>query len=308
MADNDNKGGDGKGGDGSGDRRMTADEIAAAAAAAKKLLDEEKNKGGGGDGGDKGAGGDKPIVDEDPNKDRKDGDRIDIEKTLSYVDKLKDENAKRRIDNKKLSDRLDKTEKQLQDAAKALEEATKRIKEADTATETEAAKKRTDLENASKRLDELTKTVNDLQAELKESKANEAKASRQVRVVNRETMIERLVEQQGARFASDFERNGLIATLTKQAADGEFELNNDEVIYEVMKFIETAPKAGEGGREEPRVPGAGPGGRKSQTPVGDEIQALLAKKARLKPEERDRLSELLRMSSEAHKALNTRQR
>ena len=288
---------------------MTADEIAAAAAAAKKLLDDEKAAAGdkGGDnGGDK--GGDKSVVDDDPNKDRKAGDNIDIEKTLGYVDKLKDENAKRRIENKKLTDRLDKTEKQLQDAAKALEEATKRIKEADEKTDAEKAKERTDLENASKKLEELTKTVSDLQSELKVSKEAEAKASRQVRVVNRETMIERLVEQQGARFASDFERNGLIATLTKQAADGEFELNNDEVIYEVMKFIETAPKAGDGGREEPHVPGAGPGGRKSQTPIGDEIQALLAKKARLKPEERERLQELLKMSSEAKAAMAPQRR
>lgn len=295
------EGGDHKAGD--GDKRMTADEIAAAAAAAKKLLDDEKNKGGEG-GDDKG----KSVVDDDPNKG---GDRknVDIEKTLEYVDKLKDENAKRRIDNKKLNERLDKTEQQLSQAAKALEEATSRIKEVDEKSEAQKAKERSDLENANKRLEDLAKTVDELKGELTESKQATEKANRKVAMVNRETMIERLVEQQGARFASDFERDGLIANLTKQDVDGSFVKNNDEVVYEVMKFIETAPKAGgDGDDKDLNVPPAGPGGRKSQTPVGDEIQSLLAKKARLSPEENTRLRELLKMSSEAKQSMNPRRR
>jgi DNA repair exonuclease SbcCD ATPase subunit len=306
MANEDSTNKNGTGGEGGaggasdGDKRMTADEIAAAAAAAKKLLDDEKKAGG--------EGADKSVVDDDPNKG---GDRsnVDIEKTLDYVDKLKDENAKRRIDNKKLNERLDKTEQQLAQAAKALEEATSRIKEVDEKSEAQKAKERTDLENANKKLEDLMKTVDELKGELTESKQATEVANRRVALVNRETMIERLVEQQGARFASDFERDGLIANLTKQDSAGNFEKNNDEVVYEVMKFIETAPKAGEGGDgENLNVPPAGPGGRKSQTPVGDEIQSLLAKKARLSPEENTRLKELLKMSSEAKLAMNPRRR
>lgn len=309
MADDD-KNKDGKGGEGgkpAGDdagRPMSTSEIAAAAAAAKKLLDDEKGGGGDGKGGD-----DKSVLDDDPNKD---GDRtkLDIDKTLKYVDKLKDENAQRRIENRKLTDRLTKTEQQLQSAAKALEDATARMKEVDTKTEAEKAKERSDLENAAKKIDELTTSIADMKKDLDSSKQVAADANRQVQRVNRETMIERLVEQQGARFASDFERDGLIANLTKRSSDGDFEKNNDEVIYEVMKFIETAPKGdgGGGGEGDLNVPGAGPGGRKTQTPVGDEIQSLLAKKARLSAEEKSRLGELLKMASDARQSLAPQRR
>lgn len=300
--DDKNKSGTGgESGQRSDDGRMSTDEIAAAAAAAKKILDDEK----GGDGGDKGkGGGDDDLLNTDPNKDRKDGN-IDIEKTLSYVDKLKDENARRRIEGRKLNERLTKTEQQLQDAAKALEDATARMKEFDDKDKQTKDKEKNDLERAISQIEDLTTTVNALKTELDDAKASEQAANQEMKVTNREVMIERLVDSQGVKFASEFEREGLIAKLTKRNAEGDFDLNKDEVVYQVMKFIETAPKAGDDdtGGGGARVPGAGPGGRKTQTPVADEIESLLAKKGRMDEKETSRLRELLSMSSEANKQM-----
>lgn len=288
------------------DGRMTTEEIAAAAAAAKALLDDEKKNSSGDPAGTPPQGkkeGDDGLLD-DPTKDRANKANIDMDKTLAYVDKIKDENAKRRIENTKMKERLANLETQLDTAVKALEAATSRIKEVDSKTDEEEAKKRTDLENASKRIDELSNQLSDIQGKLSASEKATAAANSRVELVNRETMIERLVDSQGAKFSSDFERNGLIATLTKRSEDGGFEKNNDEVIYEVMKFIETANKKVE--EEETgsiNVPKPGQQSRKSATPIGDEIQALLANKGRLSKEQNARLDELLKMSSEARAML-----
>ena len=284
MPDDNKNNDDNKGTGGENQNKaMTPEEIEAAAKRAKELLDDEKKKAG----DDDPKGGKK---DDDPTKDKS----PDMEKTLKYVDKLKDENAQRRIENKKLTDRLTKTETQLQEAAKALEAATEKIKEVDAKTEEQKAKERTDLENATKTIEELQTKIKSLSTQVEESNAEAVKANLRVNRQSRETMIERLVESQGAKFSSDFERDGLINTLTKMDGDGAFEKNNDEVIYEVMKFIETAPKAG----AKPTVPGAGPQGKQSSTPIGDEIQSLLANKSRLTQEQSDRLDELLSMSQQ----------
>jgi hypothetical protein len=291
MAD-ENKGSNGdnkSGGDGGSNRQMTTEEIEAAAAKAKALIDDEKKKTGD---DDKNKGG--SVDDDDPTK----SSTPDMDKTLKYVDKLKDENAQRRIENKKLADRISKTEEQLKEATKALTDATSRLKEVDAKTEEEKAKERSDLENASKKIEELTSQIGELQNQVNKSNEAAAKANLRVTKQNRETMIERLVEQQGAKFSSDFERDGLIASLTQMDGDGVFEKNNDEVIYDVMKFIETAPKVG----EKPSVPGAGPQSKTTSTPIGDEIQSLLANKARLTPEQMTRLDELIAMSQQLQQA------
>jgi hypothetical protein len=122
------------------------------------------------------------------------------------------------------------------------------------------------------------------------------KTSRQVQIQSRENMVDRLVRMKEGSFISDYERDGFIATLTKMNKEGEFELNNDEVIYETMKFIESS-KA----RTDYKVPGPGPAVRKTTTPLGDEVQALLST-PKLTSEQLKRLDELIELSGQAQKA------
>ena len=277
----DNKGGDDK------NRTLSADEIDAIAKKAKAALDAEdddKNKKGGDDDDDK-----KGDDDDDFQLDPK---NIDTDKTLKYIDKLKDENAKRRIANKKAEQRLTKLESQLKEATDALNAAAAKIKEADKKSADEAAKDASELEKATKRIEELSTKISELEETNAKNQAELQKTNKRVLVQDRETMITRLVQQQEVAFASDFERDGLIKSLTEMDAEG-FTKNNDEVIYDVMKFIKDK-KA----NEDKSTPGPGPGNRKTSTPIGDEIQALLKEK-NMTADQKKRLDELLSMTGQA---------
>lgn len=268
---------------------LTLEQIEAIAKKAEKALnakdddDDTKKKG-------KGTGDDD---DDDPGDDddfQLDPKNIDTDKTLKYIDKLKDENAKRRIAGKKLDKKLNKTTEELQNAANALKAATEKLKEIDGKTEAEKAKERTDLENAQKTIDDLNAKINDLNKTVETNKTELEKTNRKVSVQNRETMITRLVDGKNVKFSSDFERDGLISSLTRMEDDGEFELDNDEAIYKVMEFIKTAQT-----KDNIQTPGPGPGNRKTSTPIGDEIQALMLVK-NMNAEQKARLDELLELS------------
>jgi chromosome segregation ATPase len=275
-----------KGDDDKGKNRgaMTTEEIEAAAAKAAEILkkedDDAKDKKGGDD-DDANSGDDDLNI--DPNN-------IDTEKTLKYIDKLKDENARRRIANKKSEKRLTALETQLADAQKALEAATEKLKDVDTKTAKQKEKEQTDLENALKQVEDLTGKVDTLSKDLAEKDVALANTNRRVMVQDRENMIERLVQEKGVKFSTGFERDGLIASLTKME-DGEFQKDNDEVVLDVMRFIKDAQA------NDTKTPGAGPGGRKTSTPIGDEIQALLKTK-NLSPEQKARLDELTEMTGQ----------
>lgn len=286
--DKNKKGDDNKGG-GDKNKPLTADEIDAIAKKAKAALDAEDDDKGGDDKNKKGDDDDKSGDDDEFTIDPK---NIDTDKTLKYIDKLKDENARRRIANKKSEARLTKLETQLKEATEALNAAAAKIKEADSKTAAEAAKDASELEKATKQIEELTGKISALEETNAKNQAELAKTNKKVLVQDRETMITRLVQQQEVAFASDFERDGLIKTLTEMDDEG-FTKNNDEVIYDVMKFIKDK-KA----NEDKTTPGPGPGNRKTSTPIGDEIQALLKEK-NMTAEQKTRLDELLAMTGQA---------
>jgi DNA repair exonuclease SbcCD ATPase subunit len=270
---------------------LTPEQIAAIAKKAEEALnakdgdDDDKKKGKSDDG-------------DDPNKDdddfQLDPKNIDTDKTLKYIDKLKDENAKRRIAAKKAEKQLEDKTKQLAEATKALQDAAAQLADHGKKTEEQKAKERSDLENAQKTIDELNAKIGELNKSVEESQTQLAKTNRRVAIQDRENMIIRLVEEKGAVFASAWEKSGFIKSLTEMGDDGDFELNNDEVIYKTVEFIKTAPK-----KDEVKTPGPGPGNRKTNTPIGDEVQALLKIKGDLKPEQKARLDELLSMTGAA---------
>lgn len=281
---NKNNNGDNKG----GDKTLTADEIEAIAKKAKAALDAEDDQKGGDDKNKKGD----DDKDGDDDEFKLDPKNIDTDKTLKYIDKLKDENARRRIANKKSEEKLAKLEEQLTKATEALNAAAAKIKEADKKSADEAAKDASELEKAAKKIEELTGKITDLEATNAKNQAELLKTNKKVLVQDRENMITRLVQQQEVAFASDFEREGLIKSLTDMDNEG-FTKNDEEVIYAVMKFTKDK-KA----NEDKSTPGPGPGNRKTSTPVGEEVKALLAKKSMTK-EEKARLDELLAMTGQA---------
>ena len=269
---------------------LSAEEIQAIAKKAEAALaaEDDDDKGESGNDDNKGESG----GDDDDNLEL-DAKNLDADKTLKYIDKLKDENAKRRIANKKAEKRLTKLEAQLKEATEALNAATNQIKESDDKTAAEKAKEKSDLENAQKTIEELTGKIKDLEDINAKNQVELTKTTKRVLTQERENMITRLVQEKEVAFASDFEREGFINQLTVMGEDGDFVKDNDEVIYEVMKFIKNK-KA----NEDKSTPGPGPGNRKTSTPIGDEIQALL-KERNLSTEQKARLDELLDMSGQA---------
>jgi chromosome segregation ATPase len=259
-----------------------AKKAAEALAESKKALEGDKDKSKEGEGSE-----DEETIDRN---------NLDADKTLKYIDKLKDENARRRIANKKLDEKLTAATTQLESATTALNEAMTKLKDFEGKTESQKAKERSDLENAQKTIEDLQAKIENLQGEVTNRDQELKRTSRQVQVQSRENMVDRLVRMKEGSFVSDFERDGFIASLTEMNKEGEFKLNNDEVIYETMKFIE-ASKA----RVDHKVPGAGPSGRKTTTPLGDEIQALLST-PKLTSEQLKRLDELISLSGQAQKA------
>lgn len=287
MAEKDDKN---KAGDDKDDKNktLTTEEIQAIAKKAEAALAAEDDDDDGDDKNKK-TGDDEDGDDDDLELDPK---NIDTEKTLKYIDKLKDENAKRRIANKKLDKKLAKQTQALDEATKALKAATERLTDVDNKTAEQIAQEKSDLEKAQKTIDDLSTKVADLEKESEERAIELAKTNRKVMVQDRSVMVERLVKEKEVGFASDFEREGLISKLTAMDG-GEFVMDNDEVIYDVMKFIKDK-KA----NVDKSTPGPGPANRKTSTPIGDEIQALLKSK-NLSPEQKKRLDELLDMSGKA---------
>lgn len=276
----DNK--DGKNGDEGNKKTLTTEEIEAIAKKAQEALDKDDDKD------------DDDTGDNDDNDENDDDDAVDpkdAEKTLKYIEKLKDENAKRRIAKKKIEKKLAAQTKELQDAAKALKAATEKLQEVDTKTAEQKAKEKTDLENAQQKIEELQKKVDDLNAESEQNKIELAKTNKRVLVQDRENMIERLVKSQDVKFSSDFEREGLVRSLVNMDGEG-FEKDDEEVIYDVMKFIKDKKATAID------TPGPGPGNRKTSTPLGDEVKALLAEK-NLSKDQKARLDELLKLSGGA---------
>lgn len=284
MADDDkkNKDGDDKGKNkDDGSKKMTWEEIQevanrAAAAVAKKDDDDKGDDGD--DKDDKKKKGDDADLDVDPKT-------LDSDKTLAYIDKLKDENAKRRIAAKKATQDAEKKGAELQKAADALKAATEKIKEYDDKTDAEKAKERTDLENALKKIEDLQGELKNLNDKVSESETQLAKTRRKVAKQDRAVMIDRLVKENEYNFASNYERDGLIASLSDMDA-GDFEKDDEEVIMDVMKFLK---KAKEGTPK--NTPGAGPPNRSTSTPLAEEVKALLAKKE-LTVDDKKRLDEL----------------
>jgi hypothetical protein len=250
----------------------TAEELAAEEKAKAEAEASLKGKGAG-DGGD------------DGDLASKDTSKFTPEQMTDYIDKLKDENAKRRIKANKLQDQLDKqaenqtkTDAEVQAMKDQLAEYEKKEKEA-------ADKEKTEIERLTSRIADMEKDDNAAKRELADAKKELAKTKQGLAQKDRESMVDRLCHQLKFQFSSEFERDGFLNSITKTNKEGGFELNDEEVILKVKDFAKTNSKG-------PEVPGGGPSGRQQETPLSEEIKALLAKKT-LTAEDSVRLDELL---------------
>ncbi len=249
----------------SDEEKAAADKAAADKAAADKAVAEQKEK-------------------DDLGK--KDTTGFTAEQMADYIEKLKDENAKRRIASKKLQDEIDKqktnqtkSDSELADMKLKLEGHEKAQKEADD-------KEKSEIERLTSQLGEAEKTIQEKDILIAEKDSKLSKSKQKLAKRDRESLVSKLSHQLSFDFSSDFERKGFLDSISNtDSQTGEFSLNDEEVIMKVKEFAKDR-------KDPPKTPGSGPVNKATETPLAEEIKALLAKDE-LTDEDKKRLDELL---------------
>lgn len=223
----------------------------------------------------------------DDSKDVKEKDisKFTDEQKDDYIEKLKDENARRRIANKKAQDILDKQKNEQDDAKTLLESTQKKLKELESAEEKLKLKDKSENEKLAAKITALETMVTESKQNMDKLAKDLSVKERKIKKQDREVLVDRLVHKMGADFSSDYERDGFTRSLLTNQDDGSFALNDEEVILKIKGFVKDKKKA-------PDTPGAGPSGRSPEAPLAEEIKGLLAKKS-LTDKDGKRLDELL---------------
>jgi hypothetical protein len=232
----------------------------------------------------------------------KDTSKFSTKEMMDYIDSLKDENAKRRIKNKKLSSLVEENQGKLETLSKELQESQKRLSELDEAEKKKKLEEATEIERLQIQLKEAEETKSALEAQKAESEALLSKHKVEIAVKSRETMVERLLYSADFNFSSEYERSGFMSSLSKTDPEGNLELDDDEVIDKVKDFIKEGKK-----KTVAEHPGGGPVNRSGEATINDEIKALTSK-THLSPEDLKRLSELTELTSQADEMIRDRNR
>lgn len=216
---------------------------------------------------------------------KQDHSKFDDAQKNDYIDKLKDENARRRIANRKLEEKQTAQAEELDAKLKELDALTEKMTNFEKKEKDDKMKEASDLEKLRDEVKTVTDELKQTKTQLGEYKTTVREKDLQVKDQGRELFVDRLASKLKVAFSSEFERSGLLADLLTKDKDGNFNLNNEEVILKVKEFAKTR-------KEPPITPEGGPTDRSAETPLSTEIEALLAKKS-LTDEDQKRLDELL---------------
>lgn len=233
------------------------------------------------------------TIDDDKNKGKnleddltkKDVTKFTSEQKDDYIEKLKDENARRRIANKKTQESLDQQKKNQEDAQKQLNETQEKLNGFENKEKEKDLKDKTENEKLASKIASLEKIVNESKQNMEKLTKNLSIKDKKIQKQDREVLVDRLISKMKFNFSSDYERDGFMSSLNDIQNDGSFNLNDEEVILKVKDFVKDKKKT-------PETPGPGPGGRSLETPLAEEIKSLLAKKT-LTDEDNKRLDVLL---------------
>lgn len=203
-----------------------------------------------------------------------------------YIEKLKDENARRRIENKKVKEQLTQQEQQQQKAQKDLEELSNKVKEYETKESERTMAEKSEIEKLQTRMAEIEKEISERDKKIATLEGDVKVKDLKLEESGRERMIDRLASQLGISFSSDYERRGLMTELLERK-EGMFILNDEEVMFKLQSLAKERKKT-----PPTETPGPGPQSRTTGVPLIDEIKALSTKE-NLTVEDKKRLDELL---------------
>ena len=228
----------------------------------------------------------------------KDINKFTPSEMVDYIDKLKDENAKRRIANRTLKDAQTKAEKKLAEIEKNLDNASKKLEEVESEKKASADAEKSEVERLKGQLEEFQTKLGDMEGKVKKSDKQIFEKDLLIKKQSRETEVNALLQAANVKFSSDYERQGFMADLLKTDSDGDFTVNEEEVHYRVGQFIkknkETKPPT-------PDTPPAGPPSRTGEPGLNERIKALTAKAAHggLAADDQKELNELLELAGQA---------
>jgi hypothetical protein len=229
----------------------------------------------------------------------KDVSKFSTSEMMDYIDKLKDENAKRRIANRSLKDAQTKMEKKLADIEKNFTSASKKLEEVEKEKKASTEAEKSEVERLKGQVEEFQSKLSEMEGRVKESDKVIFEKDLQIKKQGRETYVNGLLQAAGVKFSSDYEKQGFLADLLRTDADGDFSVNEEEVNYRVGQFVkQTKDKT----PPPPETPPAGPTNRSGDPAVGERIKALTQKyqhQGRLGEEDQKELDELLGLAGQA---------
>jgi hypothetical protein len=246
----------------------------------------------------------KAVAEKTPAKDKgeelagKDVSKFSTSEMMDYIDKLKDENARRRITNRTLKDSQTKLEGKLGDLEAKLEDATGKLSTAEAEKKKSADAEKSEVERLKSEVNDFKTKLEEMEGKVKESDKTIFEKDLQINKQSRETEVNSLLLAAGVKFSSDYEKQGFMADLLKTDSDGDFTVNEEEVNYRVGQFIK---KSKEDKPPAPETPPAGPGTRSVEPQLNERIKALTAKarESGLTEDDQKELTELLELAGQA---------
>ncbi len=207
----------------------------------------------------------------------------DVQKD-DYIEKLKDENARRRIATKKEKDKITKQETVQTETNTKLEDLKTKLSDYEKKEKDRTDAEKSAMEKLSTQISDIEKSVGQKDTEIQKLKKESEDKDLALEKSSRERMSDRLVHSLGIEFTSEYERAGFLGELMEREGD-EFKLNDEEVILKVQTFSETRKK------EPLKTPGSGPKNKGSEVPLVEEVKKLMSKPD-LTLEDRKRLNEI----------------
>jgi len=229
---------------------------------------------------------DDPGKNKDDDLSSKDTSKFTDEQKNDYIAQLKDENARRRIENKKVKEQISQFESAQEKATKTLEELSKKVESYEKSEKEKSLSEKTEIEKVKIRMEELEKEISTRDGKIKTLESELSVKDLRIQEASRERMIDRLCSQLEISFTSDYERRGLLIELLERKGT-EFSFNDDEVIHKLQTLAKDRKKV-----SPVNTPGPGPQSRITGTPLVERIKALTSKE-HLNTEDQKELKELL---------------
>lgn len=216
----------------------------------------------------------------------KDTSKFTEEQKNDYIEKLKDENARRRIDNKKAKEKLSQFESAQQKATQDLEELSKKVQAYESSEKEKSLAEKSEIEKIKIRMDELAKEIDTRDKKIGSLESELGNKELRLQEASRERMVDRLCSQLEINFTSEYERRGLMIELLERKGS-EFSLNDDEVIHKLQTLSKERKK-----NPPVNTPGPGPSSRTTGMTLVDRIKALTSKE-HLNADDKKELNDLL---------------